>query len=200
MAVACGGDTDAIYKCLLENYTAKEDKFRGGILAAQSDLAWSEPELKSRKKDTRTSALKELKKIKNADSFLRENLPRIDFTRLPRAGSLEERMYNYLGRDTQNYERELDYWRAFQERLENQIKVYTDFEHFIKKGATKNRPRFLDGLTVFIYQIALLYQCSTGKEFTVDKLASDGGAITKGMQFAEKSLAALYIHSSSQSR
>lgn len=201
MAYVCAGDKEKIYQRLLKNTIASEDQFRWWILEAWHYLAWSK--MDGWKKEKRKTALKELHKIQKAATVLNESLPKINFSKLPSAGSLEERMYNYLGRDgdTKKYKRELDCWRTFQESLENKIKIYDEFESFIKKGVRNGRYGVLVGFTEFIYQIALLYQQSTGKKFTVDKLACgrDGvlEPVTEGMKFAEKSIAAIFLLPSS---
>jgi len=201
MAYVCAGDKEKIYQRLLKNTIASEDQFRWWILEAWHYLAWSK--MDGWKKEKRKTALKELEKIQKAAATLNKSLPKINFSMRNPAGSLEERMYNYLGRDsdTKKYERELACWRTFQENLETQIKIYDEFERFIKKGARNGRYGVLIGLTEFIYQIALLYQQSTGKKFTVDKLARgrDGvlEPVTEGMKFAEKSIAAIFLFSSS---
>jgi hypothetical protein len=209
MASMCAQDTEKIYQRLIKIYMAQDDQFRFLIFGAFHYLAWSK--MDGWKKEKRNEALKELKKIKKAAVTLNNLLPKIDFSKLPPAGSLEERMYNFLGSDDKVescsgiYERNLGSWRTFQESLEKQIETYHSFEKFIKKGARNGRYNALVGLREFIYQIALLYMETTGKPFTVGIFArgKDGEPpepITTGMRFAYKSLEAIYCASSSSHR
>lgn len=199
MASACAGDTKAIHRRLTEYSEQNKLALNIAIFKAQSGITRSI--LSEGQKLKRKYALKLIDELIKQGCKLQESFqetitpnPESPFSGL--GDYLESYFYTPTADNEapDDYLRRINNWESFSITLEEQISTFKKIKKNIKAQQKSGRPNTLNGLTAFIYEIAICYEKITGRKFTVDEHRTNSipVPITEGMKFAEEALKALY--------
>lgn len=183
MASVCKGNNKAIYEKLVEITKLREKQYRRAIVSARIGLDIEQNRLELKRKNAVSA--KEIAKIKKTASDLVEQYHSLS------NHTLDTWVESYIYQED-DYEEKYGAWDDISEMLEGIVAIFEGIERAHKKE--KGRPKKLNGLSDYIYQIAMLYEECTGRKFTVDEYRVGGipEAITEGQKFAETAMPMIY--------